>query len=164
MKTKQGEEYLSPKDAAALSSFTEKQLRALCLEGKVKSRWIGGGFFVEKESLLSIVRKGSVSPYENIDVQKSFDVWHGRVFRKFGVLTAVVAVFLVIFIIPVFFLSENTFSGFDVTQAPASFNSVGYVANADKGTLAAVGGMNEILAKGIEKVFMALYNLVSSWF
>ncbi|MCK5027380.1 MAG: hypothetical protein KAS07_03100 [Candidatus Pacebacteria bacterium] len=163
MRTKKGEEYLSSKDACAISSFSEEELRFLCLEGKVRSRWLGGGYFVEKASLLSLLKKKTFLPYGKIDLERSLDIWHSRIFNKFGILMVVTVVFLTVFVLPVFFLENNGFSGYDITKAPASFNSVAYISEGN-GTMAAVGYINDTIATAIEKGAIFLYDLISNIF
>ncbi len=162
MRTKKGEEYLSSKDACAISSFSEGDPRPLGLEGNARSAWHGCGYFVEKASLLLLLKKKTFLPYNKIDLKRSLNVWHNRILKKFGILMAVSAIFLVLFIIPIFFL-EDVSSGYDIAKAPASFNSVAYISDGN-GTMAAVGYINDTIATAIEKGVIAIYNFISSWF
>lgn len=154
MRTSDGREYLSSKDACAASGYSEEELRSLCLEGKVRSRWHRGAYFVERSSLLQQMRRGTFETHAPVDLSYSMALLHHRSLRRFSVLVGIVGIFILVLVLPLFFFHGTFSSRFDIAYAPSSYNSTAAFTGEGGTVAAAVTYADDRLAQGIEKAVL----------
>jgi hypothetical protein len=169
MRTQDGEDYILLKEAGAMTGCSERELRVLCLEGKVRSRWLpDGNCFVGKVSLLKYMEKGNMRAVLHGDVEDSHDLWQKRMFKRFHSLVAVAVIFVGVLIFSLFSFGNGITlkSESDAALGASTFNSMKIPASIDGGNLvvATVLGVNDILAEGIEKVLVTTYRTAETVF
>lgn len=167
MRMHDGEDYILLKDAGAMSGYSLVELQVLCLEGKVRSKWLSdGSCFVGKRSLLQYMKKGDVRVSLHGDLRRGLHGWHERMSKKFNVLIVTAVVFVVVLILPLFFLGGTmSMSQYDASLGASAFNSMTPLQeNSGNLFVATVSGVNDRLAGGIEQTIMTVYRIFMSVF
>jgi hypothetical protein len=165
MLTTNGKEYVTLRDACAMSGYAEARMRGLCVEGKVACLSVDQTFLIEKESLVQhIVRIKSGEERREVPMSESVEKWRERMLGKVGVFAGVVVIFLAIVIVPTLLMSTDAMSNIDLSYAPSTYNSLSGIVP-DNGSLAAsMVSVNDYIARGIEGVVMSIVSFLSGVF
>lgn len=166
MRTRDGGDYISLKDAGAMSGCSSIELRVLCLEGNVRSKWLSdGSCFVDKASLMRYLSKKNVRASLHNDLYRGVHEWNKRMTQRFKMLVVMATVFVVALIIPLFLLGGTLSPESDATLVASTFNSTTLLREGDGNLFVmTVTGINDSIAGHIEKAMVEIYRIITSIF
>ena len=153
----QEKEYLSSKDACAVSGYSKNELDKLCRNGEVRTLWFKDGYFIESRSLLAHTTKEHSSGI----LDGGFFVKRRIFFKKFGGLLAALLILISVLILPIM-LIEEPLSKDSLGYAPSTYNSTRYISD-KTGAVASVAEINNVIAGLIEKGLYGIYNGLSTF-
>jgi hypothetical protein len=152
-----GKQYLSLKDACALSGSSYDEMRSLCAQGLIASVWYDHALLVEQQSLETLIRQGDVSRIAK-DMSGSEEVWRRNVSKRFlTVAGAIVAVTLVLSL-PLL-ISGTVSPQADIEAVASTYNTMRVFSEADSGVAAALASINETVGDAIARVIFAGFEL-----
>jgi hypothetical protein len=112
-----GKEYLSSKDACAVSGYSEQELLKMCKEKHVFFRKVKGGVFVLKESLMMHLHAKPRAGKEHLSIERAVFfaeevIAHEKklLFHNRKVALAMVGLLLVVLMVPIFFSKNKNIS------------------------------------------------------
>ena len=147
-----GKEYLSSKDACAVSGYSKNELDKLCRNGSVRTLWFKDGYFIESRSLLAYTAKG----YPLGVLGGGFFIKRKIFFKKFGGLVAALLILISVLMLPIM-LIEQPLSKDSLGYAPSTYNSTQYISD-KTGAVASLAEINNTVADLIEKGLYGIYN------